>query len=164
MKHIKIFPLLFLIALFGNSKAQTYSQPAEVISVGGGESSESSYSNFGVIGETFVNRCVSGGDYDGYIGFFGGACDSTTNIRENINNQIISIYPNPTTNKLFIEMQNRQDVIISIFNSLGQIVYTAKIETDNKTINISGLQKGLYFVEIKDLKGNIMLSEKIIKE
>ena len=61
-------------------------------------------------------------------------------------------------------MQNRQDVIISIFNSLGQIVYTAKIETDNKTINISGLQKGLYFVEIKDLKGNIMLSEKIIKE
>ncbi|MBA7542770.1 hypothetical protein ES705_35094 [subsurface metagenome] len=72
--------------------------------------------------------------------------------------------PIPATNELFMEMQNKQDVNMSIFNSLGQNVYTSKVQSDNETINISGLRKGIYFVEIKDLNGNILLSEKIIKE
>ena len=164
MKHIKIIPLLFLIALFGSSKAQTYSQPTEVISSGGGETTGGNYSNFAVLGETFVDFSVSGGDYSTTIGFLY-ASDINTGIDEIIlNNEDINIFPNPTSNELFIEMQNRKDVNISIFNSIGQIVYKSKVETNRETINVTGLQTGIYFVEIKDLDGNILLSEKIIKK
>ena len=164
MKHINILSLLFLIALFGNSKAQTYSQPTEVISSGGGETTGGNYSNFAVLGETFVDFSISGGNYNTTIGFLY-ASDISTGIDETIlNNEDIRIFPNPTTNKLIIEMQNRTDVNISIFNAIGQNVYESNVETNNKTIDVTGLQTGIYFVKIKDLKGNILLSEKIIKE
>ncbi|MBC8182440.1 T9SS type A sorting domain-containing protein [candidate division KSB1 bacterium] len=164
MKYLKIIPLLFLITLFQNSKAQSYSQPAEVVSSGGGESSGSSYSNFGVIGETFVDFPVVGGDYETSIGFLYVASGIPVNISELSNNNPIKIFPNPTSKELFIEMQNRKDVNISIFNSFGQSVFTSRVQSENGPIDISRLRSGIYFVEIKDLKGNALLSEKIIKE
>ena len=42
-----------------------------------------------------------------------------------------------------------------------RIVFFVK---DIKIINVAGFQKGIYFVEIKDLSGNILLSKKMIKD
>ena len=76
----------------------------------------------------------------------------------------VDIYPNPVSNELFIKFQNRQDVNINIFNSLGQNVYTSKVQADNNTINTSGLKKGIYFIKIIDENGNVLVSKKILKE
>ncbi|NQU34230.1 MAG: T9SS type A sorting domain-containing protein [Bacteroidetes bacterium] len=165
MKFIKIVSLItVLMCIIINVQAQNYLTQSEVISSGGGESTGANYSNFGVIGETFVDFPVIGGDYETSIGFLYVASGIPVNISELINDNPIKIFPNPTSKELFIEMQSRKDVNIIVFNSFGQSVYTTRVQSDNETIDISRLRTGIYFVEIKDLKGNVLLSEKIIKE
>ncbi len=170
MKHIKIISLLFLIAYFENSKAQTYSQPAEVISAGGGESSGGNYSNFGVIGETFVDSCITGGNYNTSIGFiYDVACGEIVGIDEmNLNNQIIKIYPNPNTGEFVIEMEitEPQELEIKLLNVIGQVIYeeglnqyTGKYQ---KTIDISKQATGIYTLQLISNEG--IINKKIIIE
>ncbi|MBW8049849.1 MAG: T9SS type A sorting domain-containing protein [Cytophagales bacterium] len=162
MKHIKIISLLFLIGFFENSKAQTYSQPAEVISAGGGESSGGIYSNFGVIGETFVESSVSGGNYNTSIGFLYASDIPPTGIDEEyFNNPIIRIFPNPSDEIVHIENKNTEADKIEIHNILGEKVYESKYKS---MLNISELSKGIYFLEILDKDGVILKNVKIIKE
>ena len=69
MKHIKIIIFVIsLLFLFGNIQAQ-YINHTEVLSSGGGQSDGGNYSNFGVLGETFVGFPVTGENYITSIGF-----------------------------------------------------------------------------------------------
>ena len=77
---------------------------------------------------------------------------------------LVDIYPNPVLDNLFIKSQNIQDLNISIYNTLGQNVYTSKIQSENNSINLSGLKKGIYFINIMDENGDVLLSKKILKE
>jgi len=73
----------------------------------------------------------------------------------------VEIYPNPSSKEINI---NSQYIInsIEILNSLGQRVYKEKINTTNKTIDISALNKGIYIIELKTEKG--VIHRKFIKE
>ena len=73
----------------------------------------------------------------------------------------VEIYPNPSSKEINI---NSQYIInsIEILNSLGQRVYKEKINTTNKTIDISALNKGMYIIELKTEKG--VIHRKFIKE
>lgn len=91
------------------------------------------------------------------------SCSLTSINTYNLSNNI-TIYPNPISNELFVEFQKKQSVIINIFNSLGQQIYTEKFNDNQKSIDLANLTKGIYLIEIKDERGGILLSEKIIKE
>lgn len=162
MKYIKIISLLFLTALFGNSKAQTYNQPAEVLSAGGGESSGGNYSNFGVIGETFTDYSVTGGNYNTSIGFLYASDILPTGIdEENFNTQIIRIFPNPNTGEFIIEMEitNPQDLEIKLLNVIGQVIYEEKLSKFSgvyqKTIDVGKQAAGIYNLQILTENGTI---------
>ena len=73
----------------------------------------------------------------------------------------IEVYPNPSSKEINI---NSQFIInsIEILNSLGQKVYSEKINALNKTIDISALNKGIYIIELKTEKG--VIHRKFIKE
>ena len=73
----------------------------------------------------------------------------------------VKIYPNPSSKEINI---NSQYIInsIEILNSLGQKVYSEKINALNKTIDISALNKGIYIIELKTEKG--VIHRKFIKE
>ncbi len=73
----------------------------------------------------------------------------------------VEVYPNPSSKEIYI---NSQYIInsIEILNSLGQRVYREKINTTNKTIDISALNKGIYIIELKTEKG--VIHRKFIKE
>ena len=88
MKHIKICLIVVaLVFFYKNTKAQTYITRAEVISTGGCESVGGNYSNFGIIGETFVDFSVSGDNYNTSIGFLNLLDISTTNQTSNVASQ-----------------------------------------------------------------------------
>lgn len=61
------------------------------------------------------------------------------------------IYPNPTQGNLTInaEAMNR----ITITNALGQVIYDQKVATDNKVINMSQYEAGIYMVRIETTTG-----------
>jgi Secretion system C-terminal sorting domain len=67
-----------------------------------------------------------------------------------INNNIL-VYPNPTSENLFIEIKNKDffgvDYNVKIVNNLGQILYDNRINLiENQRIDVSNLDAGNYFI------------------
>ncbi|MBO4614048.1 MAG: T9SS type A sorting domain-containing protein [Bacteroidales bacterium] len=69
-----------------------------------------------------------------------------------------SIYPNPTTDFLNIEIEEMTDGTISIYSVNGSLVKEEKINGTHNTINVSTLRNGNYFFRIscgdKEINGN----------
>lgn len=64
-----------------------------------------------------------------------------------------SMFPNPTTGSLQIESTQ----IISqatVYNLVGQLVKTLKMQTNQKSIDISDLQTGSYLINLQSTSGN----------
>ncbi len=72
-----------------------------------------------------------------------------------------NMYPNPTSTKS-VNIQNTTGNQVHIFNTLGQEVFKTKLNSsyEIQTLNLSGLQSGLYFVKISD--GNNSTVKKLI--
>lgn len=68
------------------------------------------------------------------------------------------IYPNPAQDKLYI--QAPRSISFEIFNSIGERMITGNSIPD--FIDISMLQKGIYFVKVKTGHGDIL--QRFIKE
>ena len=80
------------------------------------------------------------------------------------NNNTFSIYPNPTTDNLTIDLQktsNLQNTNIYIYNIQGQLVHQQQITQLKTELNISGLTEGMYVVKVSNNE-NTMIT-KIIK-
>ena len=74
----------------------------------------------------------------------------------NRNSNGISVYPNPSSEKITIVMKQTLfpgNNIASIFNPQGQLVIQCPLQEEKTTIDISGLVKGIYFLE---LSGNTL--------
>ncbi len=86
--------------------------------------------------------------------------------KENLD--IITMYPNPASNTVFINLKNigTSNISIALFNSLGQrLHYISEAEMAGKTqgvLNVSGYATGIYFVKIKSGK-NTATKKLIVK-
>ena len=90
-----------------------------------------------------------------------GNCHTPLNINELVSPSV-NIYPNPTQNYFTIEGISKP-FNLSIFNTLGQLIYTENDVSDSsKMIDISRFSKGLLFLKIA--VGNEVITRKIIKE
>jgi hypothetical protein len=77
-----------------------------------------------------------------------------------LNESKFDIYPNPLKNTLFIKSENDLINTVSILSVEGRKVYEAKGSLlNNQQIDVSGLEKGIYFILINE--SNIT---KVIKE
>jgi hypothetical protein len=76
------------------------------------------------------------------------------------NSENINIYPNPTTDYLTIEAQEK--VNIEILNLAGQIIKRVNTLAAQSTINISELAAGMYYIKVQTEKGIDV--KKFIKE
>jgi CubicO group peptidase (beta-lactamase class C family) len=75
-------------------------------------------------------------------------CNETSATKD-ISDEQVKIFPNPTSNELFFEKKEGDEMDeIRIFNTLGQLVKSEKINSNQ--INISELLKGTYFIQFLD--------------
>ena len=72
-------------------------------------------------------------------------CTGVNDVEEQI---IFTMYPNPTTNQLFIETNGVAVTEINIYNTLGNLVSQTKQQLNNY-IDVSQLARGVYVTEIK---------------
>lgn len=98
--------------------------------------------------------------------------DLTAIIEDNVKKDVI-IFPNPFTNKLYIDfniIQNGSTVNLYLYNSIGEIVYKSKevicrvnsVESTNFfSLELNDLPSGLYLIQITEGKYNYI--GKIIK-
>lgn len=73
----------------------------------------------------------------------------------------ITLFPNPTKDNLTVNNPSNIEIFdVSIYNMLGQKVF--KSDYSSETISLSGLEKGIYIIEMNTVNGKLL--EKIIKE
>ena len=75
--------------------------------------------------------------------------------------QRIAIYPNPATNFIKIESENRVDNV-EIYSTLGKLVKKYINLSKEQRLEVSELPKGIYMVKINSVKKNYLF--KLIKE
>jgi hypothetical protein len=85
---------------------------------------------------------------------------TTTRIGQ-LNASKVTIFPNPAKNVLTVE--GNKISAISIYNPVGQLVYTKSVDTQKTEIDISALPAGLFLVMVTDIDGNKAI-QKITKE
>lgn len=72
----------------------------------------------------------------------------------------VNVYPNPTAKAITVDYPEMSG--IAILNALGQNVFGQKFQsTGSKTVEISSLKKGIYFITIETANGTV--SSKFLK-
>ena len=88
-----------------------------------------------------------------------------TGTNEFSDNSSFSVYPNPATDKIFIEsssFNNTKEQSISLYNLYGQLILQQTMPMANICIDISQLPSGTYMLKINDDKKSLV--RKIVKE
>jgi hypothetical protein len=87
---------------------------------------------------------------------------NTLAINEPGNHRNIKLYPNPTEGMLTIESKEMPgNWTVKVFDALGKLVQTGKLENKNGTIDLMELHPGMYFLKMETEEGTI--TKKIIK-
>lgn len=89
---------------------------------------------------------------------------TVTGIEQMANSNLISVYPNPTTNKVVLNFNGTKNIQkITLLDVQGKIVYTTGNVTENElTIDLSELSDGIYALQV--LSNNQLQTTKIIKQ
>ena len=84
-------------------------------------------------------------------------------IARNSNKSLLSVYPNPATEKIVVAHNKMQNAQLNIYNLQGQLVYTEKLNptTVATEININKFSNGYYSIIIND--DNTIYKTKFIK-
>lgn len=91
-------------------------------------------------------------------------CNLITEILDIDKNENITILKNQINNSVTIEIENISNIKeIQIIDIKGNIIYQ-KINPIEKRINFNNYSNGIYFLYLKDSKGNLIFRNKIIKE
>ncbi|MFB9120106.1 leucine-rich repeat domain-containing protein [Bergeyella porcorum] len=75
-----------------------------------------------------------------------------------VSSNSFSVYPNPTTEKLYIQTEHRI-IDIKLFDELGQNI---PIQWSDGTVNVKHLNRGLYWLQIQTEHGSII--HKVVKK
>ena len=88
--------------------------------------------------------------------------EDETAVQENLNAASLNIYPNPANDVIYIE-SGRNVEKVTIYDIYGrQQVAETPSHQDNLTIDVANLNSGIYFIQIKTEKENIV--KRFIKE
>lgn len=97
-------------------------------------------------------------DFGSFTKFTANNCASVLSTEDFINNNAVSVYPNPSENNLTINIDNENLELINIYNVTGKLLFSEK---NKNNIDVSNLAKGLYFIDI--FTENNKYSEKFLK-
>ncbi len=79
-----------------------------------------------------------------------------------MNSEEIGIYPNPTSGVFQISDSRFQIKSIKVMNILGETIYQSQINNQQSTIDLRGVDKGIYFVQVHTESGSV--NKKIVIE
>lgn len=88
----------------------------------------------------------------------------TTGLAESETTKKVEIYPVPAEDYLMIE--HRRNVFtneVRVFDSNGKLVLEEKLQMDNR-LNVSDLENGVYFLELRTQDSNEAVSKKFVKQ
>jgi hypothetical protein len=86
-----------------------------------------------------------------------------TGVRDIIYEDLVEVFPNPTSNYFFINKKKDDILTLKIYNTLGQMILSQKMAAPQLQTDFSAYQSGIYFLEIMtdDFKKQVI---KIVKQ
>jgi len=111
-------------------------------------------------------KIIIGGNFTSYDGTARNRVARLLNLFTGVENYVkpeaISIYPNPVSYELNIEIEgNIEQVNFEIFNSIGQVVFKGNL-VEKTTIQTSNFEFGIYLIKLEN--GKVFEFKKIIKQ
>lgn len=164
------YHLLFIIVTMGTSIV-SFSQEASptVVAAGGGTAKGTSISLDWTLGEVAIESILSPkilytqGFHQPVL-----AVERSKDKRDFIvRNYSISVFPNPATSILSVQLYFIPVVplSLSLFDAHGKLVLTKQMPAKSQTLelNVSGYAQGAYYLQIQSADGSIHSSYNIIK-
>jgi plastocyanin len=133
-------------------------------------SNPASFGNaIGVAGWVYKHKFTVAGTYQYRCDVHGAGMSGTivvtapTNVQESKTLKEVSIYPNPSSDKVFINLNGRTAKETALFDITGKkmSVYFGSV-ANGLVLDVSSLAKGVYFVNIK--VGEAVITKKLIVE
>lgn len=98
-----------------------------------------------------------------YMLFSAEDLDIKTGVSEQADYNQMNIYPNPTNDELYIELNKEINGLIEIYDVMGKKMITKKIKNDKIIrINIKAYSNGIHFVKVID-EGKVYSIGKLVK-
>ncbi len=120
----------------------------------------------GATGQTFT--CTANGNYTVCVTDANGckSCSSVLNFTtfgmiENQDARELSVYPNPFSGEVTLKL-SKGKAQATIYNSLGEIIYSAQLTDQPLTIHLQEVPTGIYFLRAQSENGTV--TKKIIKQ
>ncbi len=102
-----------------------------------------------------ANGCVNNGSISVQV-------DACLGLNEKQSSPMLMIYPNPSEGVFYLRLQRTDGCELTVYNVLGEIIYSMKELGETTVIDLSSFMKGIYIFEIKDQK-NRWLQKTIIE-
>jgi bilirubin oxidase len=115
----------------------------------------------------FMYHChFSNHEDDGMMGQFVVVGNQSTNVDEAKQSVGFSVYPNPSSEKIFIKLENAVTEVyyVTITNINGKTMMMLPQPEMYKGIDISALSKGIYYIQLMDKKTKSISTKTFIKE
>lgn len=113
----------------------------------------------GANNQTFT--ATENGSYKVIVTGMGGCADTSACVNINSvgleNNQAdlgISLYPNPTTGNVFVNMPATEEATITVFDAQGKVVMTLENAQNGSVIELSEVQYGMYMIQVANANGS----------
>ena len=157
IKHALI--IVFSVSMLSLSAQQT---SPEIISTSGNYDSNANNSISWTIGELVIdtkdnltNILTQGFHQDNY---------TITDFEDFDLNYQISVYPNPTTNHVFIQMNNDEYFQIYLFDLNGKLLLHSNHENGRAEIDLYSFAESTYLLKLYNSENKLIKSFKILKQ
>jgi hypothetical protein len=151
-----------ILILLATTFSYSQSISKQVIGTAGKTQTNSNIKVNWTIGEPVVGLMTSGGNQLGN-GYYSSMDLQALSIEDNTLDLKIKVYPNPTSQMLYVSHPELNSFLINIFDLNGKEIYSGFI-TKESPLDLSNYQQGIYMVTIENEKINKKNNYKIIKK
>lgn len=155
---MKYLIIILLLSFMGFSQSIS----KQVIGTAGKTQTNSNLKVSWTTGEPVVGLMTAGGNQLGN-GYYPAMDLQALNIEDNLIDLQIKVYPNPTSQFLYVSHPELISFFIQIVNLNGKLIYSGNINKE-EPLDISNYSTGIYAVTIENKESNKKNNYKIIKK
>ena len=159
LKTRRIFLVLLVIVFYNTAFSQSISK--HVIGSSGTTLSNTNFKISWTIGEPVVGLMTSGGKQLGN-GYHPALNIQALSVEENLLDVQIRVYPNPTSEMLYVSHPELNYFFIQISDLNGKLIYSSSINKE-EPLDVSTFSQGMYLITIENKETNKRNTYKIIK-
>ena len=152
--------LLLLLLISSIGQAQSISK--QIIGTSGKTLTNSNLKLSYTVGEPVVGLLTAGGNQLGN-GYYPALNLQTLSVEDNNLDVQLKVYPNPTSQSLYVTHPEMNSFGISIVDLNGKQLYSGTINKE-EPLDVSGYTQGMYMVTIENTTSNKKNTYKIIKK